>query len=70
MQVAGLNVPEPAVRLQETVPVGVILAPVSESVIVAMQVVGAFTTSGEVQLVLVEEERLLTVRLKVPELGR
>ena len=63
--------PDPLVRLHEIVPVGVVLVPKSVSATVAVQVEGPFTTSGEgVQLMLVVVERLLSVRLKVPELVR
>ncbi len=62
-----LKVPE-ALLLKVTAPVGVLVVPVEESVTVTVQVVGAFTASGEVQVTLVDVERLLTVRPKVPEL--
>ncbi len=69
VQVAALNVPEPAVKLHETVPVGVILVPESESVTVAVHVTPTLTGVEEgLQLKLVDVERLLTVRLNVPEL--
>ncbi len=62
-----LNVPEPLL-VNVIVPVGVLVVPDEVSETVAVQVVEAFTESGEEQLMLVEVERLLTVRLKVPEL--
>ncbi len=68
VQVAELNVPEPAVRLQDTVPDGVVLVPESESVKVAEHVTPTFTgVDVGLQLTLVEVERLLTVNAKVPE---
>ncbi len=67
VQVVELKVPEPLV-LKVTVPVGMVAVPPEVSVMVAVQVVEAFTASGEEQLTLVEVERLETVRPKVPEL--
>ncbi len=64
-----LKLPEPLL-LKVTVPVGVLIVPAEVSVTVAVQVVEAFTASGEVQLMLVEVARFETVRLKVPELVR
>ncbi len=65
-----LNVPEPAIRLQETVPVGVTAVPASVSVTVAVQVVGPFTRTVEgLQLTVVVVALLLAVKSKVPELG-
>ncbi len=70
VQVVELKVPE-ALLLNVTVPVGVIFVPAEVSVTVTVQVVAAFTGSvaGE-QVTLVEVERLMTARLKVPELVR
>ncbi len=62
-----LKLPEPLL-LKVTVPVGVLVVPPEVSVTVAVQVVEAFTASGEVQIMLVAEERFKAVRLKVPEL--
>ncbi len=69
VQVAELKVPE-ALLLKVIVPVGVMVAPLEVSVTVAVQVLGALTTSGEEQLTLVVVERLLTVKLILPELVR
>ncbi len=62
-----LKEPEPEL-LKVIVPEGVIRVPAEESDAVAVQVVGAFTGSGEEQLTLVLDERLETERLKLPEL--
>ncbi len=70
VQVVELKVPE-ALLLNVTVPVGAILVPDDVSVTVAVQVADAFTGSvAGAQVTLVEVERLMTVRLKVPELVR
>ncbi len=63
---AELNVPEPLL-VKVIVPVGVVTVPDEVSEMVAVQVEAAFTASGEVQLMLVDVDRLMTVRLKVPE---
>lgn len=69
MQLAALKVPV-ALLVKLTVLVGVIAVPGDVSVTVAVQVVAWLTTTGlGVQLMLVAVERLLTVRLKVPELA-
>ncbi len=68
MQEVEFKVPEPLL-LKVTVPVGVVAVPLEVSVTVAVQVVGAFTTTGLVeQLTVIEVVRLFTVRLKLPEL--
>ncbi len=68
MQVVELKLPE-LLLLKVTVPVGVAVVPEEASETVAVQVVGAFTTSGfGVQLTVTEAARFETVRLKVPEL--
>lgn len=57
VQVVELKLPEPLL-LKVRVPVGVTLVPEEVSTTVAVQVVGAFTTTGLVeQLTLVEVER-------------
>ncbi len=70
MQLLGLKVPDPLLlKLTVPVPVGVTGVPGDVSVTVAVQEVGAFTGSGlGEQLMLVEAERLLAVRLKLLEL--
>ncbi len=63
-----MKLPE-ALLVKVTVPVGVLVVPDEVSETVAAQVVGAFTTTGLVeQLTVAEVERLLTDKLKVPEL--
>ncbi len=69
MQLVELKAPE-ALLLNVTVPEGVRAVPDEVSETVAVQVEGALTGSGDEQVMLVEVERLLTVRLKVPELVR
>lgn len=67
-EAAGLNVPV-LVLAKLTIPVGVMAVPVEVSVIVAVQVVGALTTTElGLQTTAVVVLRFPTVRLKVPEL--
>ncbi len=67
MQLVALKLPE-ALLVKVTVPVGVLVVPDEVSETVAVQVVGAFATTGLVeQLTVAEVERLLTDKLKVPE---
>lgn len=62
-----LKVPEALPKV--TVPIGVMGLPVEVSTAVMVHVVGAFTgTEAGVQLTLVEVERFVAVRLKLPEL--
>ena len=64
-----VNVPVPLL-VNATVPVGALVVPPEVSVTVAVQVVGALTTTedGE-QLTPVEVERVVTVSANVPELA-
>ncbi len=67
VQVTVLKVPVPLL-LKVIVPVGVIVVPDEVSETVAVQVDGAFTASGETQLIVIEVVRLATERAKPPEL--
>ncbi len=69
MQLVELKVPE-ALLLNVTVPEGVRAVPDEVSETVAVQIEGALTGSGDEQVMLVEVDRLFTVRLKEPELVR
>ena len=69
VQLVGVNVPAPLV-LKLTVPVGVVFAPASVSLTVAVHVVGASTgTLAGVQLTLVAVLRTLTVTVVLPLLA-
>ncbi len=67
VQVPELRIPG-ALLLNVTLPLGIMAVPKELSVTIAVQVAGAFTgVEAGVQLTLIEVERLLTVRLKLPE---
>ena len=65
VQLAAENVPGES-ETKVTLPVGVLVAPFEESVIVAVQLEAWFTTTGLEQTVEVEVARKLTMTLAVP----
>ena len=66
LSVHVVKVPVTPVSVSETVPVGVAVAPVEESVTVTVQVDAWLITTGVVQLTVVEVAMGLTTTLVVP----
>ena len=62
-----VNVPVPLL-VNETVPVGALVVPPDVSVTVTLQVVGALTATGVVQVTVVRVVRSVTVTEPLPEL--